>query len=126
MSADPTRAKSIFLSAVDIASPAERDAYVAAACGSDEALRREVAELLHHQAQAGASVEAPVGGRPSPLERDGLRGLATVDPPITEGPGTVIGPYKLLEQIGEGGFGVVFMAEQQQPVRRRVALKVLK
>jgi serine/threonine protein kinase len=45
---------------------------------------------------------------------------------VTEGPGTVIGPYKLLEQIGEGGFGVVFMAEQQQPVRRKVALKVLK
>ena len=45
---------------------------------------------------------------------------------ITEQPGTVIGPYKLLEQIGEGGFGVVFMAEQTQPVRRKVALKVLK
>src|SRR5207237_1466817 len=43
-----------------------------------------------------------------------------------EGPGTVLGRYKLLEQIGEGGFGVVFMAEQQRPVRRKVALKVLK
>src|SRR5262249_2683175 len=52
--------------------------------------------------------------------------VATTDEPITERPGTVIGPYKLLEQIGEGGFGVVFMAEQTQPVRRRVALKVLK
>ncbi len=52
--------------------------------------------------------------------------VATMDEPIPEGPGTVIGPYKLLEQIGEGGFGVVFMAEQQQPVRRKVALKVLK
>src|SRR5262249_9795483 len=51
---------------------------------------------------------------------------ATIDYPITEGPGTVIGPYQLLEQIGEGGFGVVFLAEQQQPVRRKVALKVLK
>ncbi len=46
--------------------------------------------------------------------------------PVGERPGTVIGPYKLLEQIGEGGFGLVFMAEQQQPVRRKVALKVLK
>jgi serine/threonine protein kinase len=45
---------------------------------------------------------------------------------VTECPGMMIGPYKLLEQIGEGGFGVVFMAEQQQPVRRKVALKVLK
>src|SRR5262249_7344750 len=52
--------------------------------------------------------------------------VATVDRPVTEGPGTVIGPYKLLEQIGEGGFGVVYMAEQTQPVRRKVALKVLK
>jgi serine/threonine protein kinase len=46
--------------------------------------------------------------------------------PITEEPGTVIGPYKLLEQIGEGGFGVVFLAEQQRPVRRKVALKIVK
>src|SRR5205823_4008909 len=45
---------------------------------------------------------------------------------LAERPGTVIGPYKLLEQIGEGGFGVVFMAEQQEPVRRKVALKVIK
>jgi serine/threonine protein kinase/tetratricopeptide (TPR) repeat protein len=52
--------------------------------------------------------------------------VATVDAPITEGPGTVIGSYRLLEQIGEGGFGVVFMADQTQPVRRRVALKILK
>ena len=45
---------------------------------------------------------------------------------VSEGIGTQIGPYKLLEQIGEGGFGVVFLAEQQRPVRRRVALKVIK
>src|SRR5262249_54926221 len=52
---------------------------------------------------------------------------ATVDEPAAaEGPGTMIGPYKLLEQIGEGGFGIVFMAEQMEPVRRKVALKVLK
>ncbi len=46
--------------------------------------------------------------------------------PLQEGPGTVIGPYKLLEQIGEGGLGVVYMAEQQEPVRRKVALKIIK
>jgi hypothetical protein len=51
---------------------------------------------------------------------------ATIDDPIRERPGTVIGPYKLLEQIGEGGMGLVFVAEQQQPVRRRVALKIVK
>ena len=52
--------------------------------------------------------------------------LATIDQPVSEGPGTVIGPYKLLEQIGEGVFGIVFMAEQSEPVRRKVPLKVLK
>src|SRR5262249_57997039 len=50
---------------------------------------------------------------------------ATVDSPAREGPGSVIGAYKLLELIGEGGFGVVLMAEQQRPVRRRVALELL-
>src|SRR6516162_4649469 len=49
-----------------------------------------------------------------------------VPPPMRDGPGTVIGPYKLLQQLGEGGMGVVFMAEQTEPVRRRVALKVIK
>ena len=52
--------------------------------------------------------------------------VATIDQPITEKPGTVIGRYKLLEQIGEGGFGVVYMAEQEEPVRRKVALKIIK
>jgi serine/threonine protein kinase len=52
--------------------------------------------------------------------------VATIDDSVYEGPGTVIGPYKLPEQIGEGGFGVVFMAEQQEPIRRKVALKILK
>jgi serine/threonine protein kinase/Tfp pilus assembly protein PilF len=58
------------------------------------------------------------------LEPPGL--VATVDDPVRERPGSVIGPYKLLEEIGEGGMGLVFVAEQQQPVRRRVALKVIK
>ena len=58
----------------------------------------------------------------------GGRGNATAihQPPIAEGPGTVIGPYKLLQQIGEGGMGVVFMAEQTEPVQRTVALKIIK
>src|SRR5262249_52567912 len=53
-------------------------------------------------------------------------GVTADEPPITEGPGTVIGPYKLKEQIGEGGMGLVFVAEQQHPVRRKVALKIIK
>ena len=115
MNADPVRAKSIFLSAVEIAAPGEREAYLAAQCGDDVALRREVAQLLQHQAQAGAFLEAPAAGL-----------MATADAPRTERPGTVIGPYKLLQQIGEGGMGTVFMAEQTQPVQRKVALKVIK
>src|SRR5262249_59350912 len=67
----------------------------------------------------GSCRKAPVGGSVASV-------VATADEPVSERPGTVIGPYKLLEQIGEGGFGVVFMAEQQRPVRRKVAVKVLK
>src|SRR5262249_54014986 len=52
--------------------------------------------------------------------------VATLDDSITERPGIVIGTYKLMEKIGEGGFGLVFVAEQQEPVRRRVALKIIK
>jgi serine/threonine protein kinase/Flp pilus assembly protein TadD len=116
MSVPQGKAKSIFLSAVDIRSAAEREAFLVAECGADGALRREVEALLEHHAGLGSFLES--AGRRSPVP--------TTDDPISERPGTVIGPYKLLEQIGEGGFGVVFMAEQTQPVRRKVALKVLK
>src|SRR5262249_16953497 len=116
MHADQDRAKSIFLNAADIASAAEREAYLDAQCGSDEALRREVADLLSHHALAQVFLESPSSAT-----------LDTVDePPLTERPGPLIGPYKLLQQIGEGGMGAVWMAEQTQPVRRKVALKVIK
>src|SRR5207247_9797339 len=58
--------------------------------------------------------------------QDPTLGVAADEQPMSEGPGTVVGPYKLLEQIGEGGMGVVFMAEQTHPVRRKVALKLIK
>ena len=98
----------------------ERQAYVAGVCGADTGLRHEVEELLRHHGGLGSFLEACGGDAPT-----GSYGPAT-HPIAVEGPGTAIGPYKLLEQIGEGGFGVVFMAEQTQPVRRKVALKVLK
>jgi serine/threonine protein kinase/Tfp pilus assembly protein PilF len=107
-------AKAIFLEALDCQGADELMRFLDHACGSDAALRTRVEELLRAHRDAGAFL-----GGGEDLD-------ATCDQPIAEGPGTVIGPYKLLEQIGEGGFGVVFMAEQTQPVRRKVALKVLK
>jgi serine/threonine-protein kinase len=104
----------IFWDAAQIAAADERGAYLDRVCAGDVALRRKVEQLLAAKAEAESFLESPA-----------VRLPATVDG-VGEGPGTVIGPYKLLEQIGEGGFGVVFMAEQQQPVRRKVALKLLK
>jgi serine/threonine protein kinase/tetratricopeptide (TPR) repeat protein len=109
------RAKSIFLDAIEEHAPATWPAFLEQACAGEGPLRAEVEKLLRAQAAIGSFHEAP---------RSALH--ATVEYSLTEGPGTVIGPYKLLEQIGEGGFGIVFMAEQQEPVRRQVALKVLK
>jgi serine/threonine protein kinase/tetratricopeptide (TPR) repeat protein len=109
-------AEEILQAAVEKNTPGERAAYLDSACGADAALRALVEGLLQAHDDAGSFLEQP-------LFEPGL----TVDEPRRpEKPGTVIGPYKLLEQIGEGGFGVVFMAEQEQPIRRKVALKVLK
>jgi tetratricopeptide (TPR) repeat protein len=113
---DPSPLEAIFFAALEKGSPQERAACLDEACAGEPELRRRVEKMLAAQAQAGSFLEHPA---PSPD--------ATVDEqPAREGPSTVIGPYKLLEQIGEGGFGVVFLAEQTQPVRRKVALKVLK
>src|SRR5262249_55562125 len=106
--------KAIFLEALDCKSADELTRFLNQACGSDAALRTRVEELLRAHRDAGAFL----GGR----EKQG----ATCDQPSTEHPGTVIGPYKLMKQIGEGGMGLVFVAEQQHPVRRKVALKVIK
>jgi WD40 repeat protein/serine/threonine protein kinase len=96
--------------------PADRAAYLDRACAGRPELRFAVEGLL--RANVGAS--GFLGG-PAP----GL--VATIDlPAVTERPGTEIGPYKLMEQIGEGGFGLVFVAEQTRPVRRKVALKIIK
>src|SRR5215510_14456654 len=93
-----------------------RAAYLDGVCGSDAPRRQRLEALLSKHDQAGSFLESP--------DPDLVAALDEV--PLAERPGTVIGPYKLLEQIGEGGFGVVFLAEQTQPVRRKVALKVLK
>jgi serine/threonine protein kinase/WD40 repeat protein len=114
MNAIEDQARSIFLAAVE-STREQWPAILDQACGTDAELHARVAQLLHaHQAMGsihGGAADAPA---------------VTTDQPCGEAPSTVIGPYKLLEQIGEGGFGVVFMAEQQSPIRRKVALKVLK
>src|SRR5579883_1703037 len=107
-------AKAIFLEALEHQTPDELHCFLDEACCSDTAVRARVEELLQAHKDAGNFL-----GGPHPLD-------AKQDEPVAEGPGTVIGPYKLLEQIGEGGMGLVFMAEQTRPVRRRVALKVIK
>ncbi len=108
--------EAIFAAALGKASPAERRTFLAEACAGDDALRASVEALLQAHDNPDSFLEP----------RDAGLALTLDEQPIREPPGTVIGPYKLLEQIGEGGFGVVFMAEQTQPVRRKVALKVLK
>jgi serine/threonine protein kinase/tetratricopeptide (TPR) repeat protein len=105
----------IFAQAIEIESAPERAAFLEGACRGDPELRRAVEQLVRDHFRAGAFLERPAAHL-----------AATALGPAREGPGAAIGPYKLLEQIGEGGFGVVFMAEQQQPVRRKVALKVIK
>src|SRR5262249_2840385 len=110
------RIKEIFLAAVEKPDPAERDAYLREACGQDEELRRQVDALLGKHAQAGSFLESPA---PRPV--------ATVDePPSGERPGPGIGPYKLREPVGEGGMGAVWMAQQTEPVKRLVAVKLIK
>jgi tetratricopeptide (TPR) repeat protein/serine/threonine protein kinase len=114
----------VFGEALECASPQERAAYLDHACGQDSTLRARVEELLQaHQAAGGFLQGNTAGTFPESLVPDGV---STTPGAVRERPGAVIGPYKLLEQIGEGGFGIVFLAEQTQPLRRKVALKVLK
>ena len=120
--------RKIFLEALETADPDQRNAFLDRACGANAALRREVEELL--VAEAGSSRFLP--DRPlSSLPRAHLAELAEAmalgcDLPSTEQPGDHVGRYKLLQKIGEGGCGVVYLAEQQEPIRRSVALKVIK
>src|SRR5262249_16597481 len=117
----------ILAEAVEIASPAERHAFVERACAGDAGLKERVEHLIAHHFQAGSFLDSPPAnfdatGAFTPSMEDGS--LAATIP--MEDPGTVIGPSKLLEQIGEGGMGLVYVAEQQRPVMRRVALKIIK
>ena len=104
--------QAVFAGALQFAAHADRAAYLDRACGTDAALRRRVEALLRAAENAGDFLEQPPDGLPSAE--------------LKEQAGDRIGRYKLLEKIGEGGCGIVYMAEQEEPVRRRVALKVIK
>ncbi len=109
-------AEAIFNEAIKIESDAERATFIKAACADDTTLLARVEALLKAPLEHKSSRKLP------PVSVDG-----TLDaPPLTEGPGMRIGRYKLLQLIGEGGFGVVYMAEQEEPIRRKVALKIIK
>src|SRR2546426_983833 len=109
--------REIFLEALEISTPEARAAYLQCACGQDVTLRRKVDELLKEH----FSNDSLLAGTALEGER-----TAVAEFPAEEAPAQMIGRYKLLEKIGEGGFGEVWMADQREPVKRRVALKIIK
>jgi WD40 repeat protein/serine/threonine protein kinase len=98
--------------------PEQRAAHLDQACAGDPPMRQGVEPLAEHPPQAGQGKTAPAPPPPG--------GTILLSGPLTEKPGDRIGHYKLLQEIGEGGCGLVYMAEQQEPIRRKVALKVIK
>jgi serine/threonine protein kinase/WD40 repeat protein len=121
MAESSNRQKDIFLSALDLPSSAERAAFLDQACDSDPFLRRQVEAMLQAHFASDSFLEKPAAALGPTIEY-----LPHAPEGCSEGPGTLIGPYKLLQQIGIGGMGIVYMAEQQEPVRRMVALKIIK
>lgn len=117
MSRQEVKEEDIFKVACEITSKAARDAYLEQVCGKDGALRERLMALLKADQE-----------QTNILDRPAVAPLVTIDAPPD--PRTtierVIGPYKILQEIGEGGMGVVYMAEQTKPVKRRIALKIIK
>jgi tetratricopeptide (TPR) repeat protein/serine/threonine protein kinase len=107
--------QTLFAEALERVDPQERAAFLDRACQGDPALRARIERLLVQHEHGGGFLESP----PVPL-------TAAIDEPATERRGTAIGPYKLLEPIGEGGMGTVWMAQQTEPVKRLVAVKLIK
>src|SRR6266850_2335477 len=116
MNDTPDRDVAVFTEALRL-SVAERADYLDRACAGDGELRRRVEAILRGYEKAGDFLGEPAAGVPTADSQGTVAG---------EKPGDRIGRYKLLQQIGEGGWGVVYMAEQEEPVRRMVALKVVK
>jgi serine/threonine-protein kinase len=118
MSASSIDEEAIFQVARKIDAPEARQAYLDQICGEDRGLRERLEALLRVHDQERRFLLSPPTDASLTETGDA--------PPLTEGPGTLVGPFKLLEPIGEGGMGVVYMAEQSRPVRRKVALKIIK
>src|SRR5215204_5377354 len=126
MTTPADRLKAVFDQAVEIAPPADRAAYLDGACGGDADLRTRVEDLLRAHAEAGSFLKHPAAGPAGTATFDPGGAAETAPHSLPEPVGAMIGPYKLLQQIGEGGMGTVFMAEQTQPIQRKVALKIIK
>ncbi|MHC4330083.1 MAG: protein kinase domain-containing protein [Planctomycetota bacterium] len=116
MDNESTDIKSIFWQAIEKKSAKERAGYIDGVCENNPELRTKVEELLKLHDNAGDFLESPILASDVTLD----------DSPISEVPGSTVGRYKLLEKVGEGGFGAVWAAEQKRPVKRRVALKIIK
>lgn len=137
MNQSPSSAKAIFDQAREIATTAERNAFLDTACAGAPELRHQVQALLQAYAEAGNFLEQPVlnlaatTDAPPSLGAEYGRGeqgrsANWLERLLPEGPGSWIGRYKLRQQIGEGGMGAVFLAEQTEPVQRHVALKLIR
>jgi hypothetical protein len=125
---DPVHPEEAIFEAAFALPALERAAYLDRACGGNAGLRRLVEALLEAHEEAGEFLEQSAPGAepaPAPGPQSPRAGSVTASASV-EKPGDHIGNYKILQQIGEGGCGVVYMAEQERPVRRRVALKVIK
>jgi serine/threonine protein kinase len=116
MNSEQKDERSVFLDALKLKNPTERATYLKNTCGNDAALLARIKILLEAHDKARDFLESPI------LDPD----VTLDESSLSEAPGTVISHYKLLENIGEGGMAVVYMAEQEKPIRRKVALKIIK
>ncbi len=114
----------VFCEAISIDDPVARAAYIKRSCGLNSELHHRVEALLVAHFRAGSFLDQPVNAVPTAAHFPPASGFVTAS--LTPGVGSTVGPYKLRELLGEGGMGSVFVAEQEKPVRRKVALKIIK